>query len=169
MNRVSLMVLLLVSTFASGCGNNRFSEETNPVRVEDIRGATSGLFLRVRNSLPMEQIGSRRVQPHLNVYFCSPIPSIHERCTLLPGIARNGSTETYLVTREQLAAVYGAGGGYGSFEFTDDQQLSSTPWSCYTPNHQVALNSNFESRQDWEIEVNQRFLASYGCLLNRLN
>lgn len=170
MKKVSLLFLL---AFTSACGNHLYSDQPNSTRDEDVSAAKSGLVLTVKNSLPEEQIGSQRVRPHLNAYFCSPIPKNgpippqSERCFQLTGVIRNGTTETFLVTRAQLVDIYLAGNGYGAFEFSDSHQNTSGAWNCYIPNDKVKLDPNFDAKQTWQVEVNQRYALSYGCLVNR--
>src|SRR5947209_4992623 len=94
----------------TGCGNHEFSRERNKTTLADLNSATSGLQVTVTNSLPDLNTGS----PHLNAYFCAaepdrdpkasensaPTPSTEERCVTLVGIIKQGTTETYLVSKE---------------------------------------------------------------------
>lgn len=73
----------------------------------------------------------------------------------------------FVVTLKELDQVYNRGGGRVAFEFADDQQLLFMPWNCYSPHNEVTLDPNFNVRQDWHVEVNQRYTFSFGCLVNK--
>ncbi len=165
-----------VLALLSACGNHNHSSEPNLVTPTDVSSVTSGLILTVRNSLPEEQIDTRRVRPSLNAYFCSPMPlsderplRTEERCIRLAGVIPAGGEQTFIVSQQELDRIYQQGHGQGAFEFADNQQLTSVPWNCYTPNDRVTLGTHSASRQTWNVVVNQRFALSYGCLIDRVN
>jgi hypothetical protein len=168
-------ILLMLLVFVCACENTQFSREANPLQQHEIDQSNAGLVLHVHNALPEQQIGSSRVRPHLNAYICTPLPSegaippVEERCLFLTGMINNGTTETFLISQNQLADLYQKGDGYVSFEFSDDQQMTSVISSCYIPHHRTRINADFLSRQDWSVTVNQRFGLFYGCLIDRIN
>jgi hypothetical protein len=171
MKKICSVVVLVL---ASACGNQNHSNEPSDIRQADLSGVTSGLVLTVKNSLPEQQVGANRVRPNLNAFFCSPMPTSNgptprteDRCIRLSGVIRNGTEQAFVISRQDLAQVYSRGQGKAAFEFADDQQLTSIPWHCYTPNNQVTLDPNFDTKQSWHVEVNQRFALSYGCLVDR--
>ncbi|MBI2711476.1 MAG: hypothetical protein HYX41_01255 [Bdellovibrio sp.] len=163
MKKICAVVILVL---ASACGKQ------NPSKQE-LSSVTSGLVLTVRNALPEQQMGSDRVKPVLTAFFCSPMPSgdgpisTEDRCMRLSGQIKNGEEQNYIISRDELAKVFSRGNGKGSFEFADDQQITSKSWHCYTPNDEVTLDSNFDARQSWYVTVNQRFTWSYGCIVDR--
>ncbi len=159
----------------AACGNHNFSGEKNKLTQADLDAAKSALQVSVKNAIPEIQVDCNRIRPHLNAYFCSalpipkgdsPTPRTEERCVSLAGVIENETTETVLVSKEDVARIYNQGQGKGAFEFNDNHGTTAVPWHC-TPNHQVNLDSNHDHKQIWHVEVNHRHTLSYGCLIKR--
>lgn len=137
------------------------------VSEENWNNAVYGMAIEVSNSLPQVEIKGKRVTPEIQAYFCTPalFPSqpTAERCITLAGEIQSGETAYYLLTVEQLDKIFKKGAGKGSFEFSDKYQTTSKSWGCEQPDYQVTLDSNFDAKQVWQVNVTARNTMSYTC------
>ena len=129
--------------------------------------AKRGMAIQVTNSLPQADLNDRRVTPSIQAYLCSPalFPSqpTENRCVTLDGEIKAGETALFLLLVEQLDKVFKNGGGKASFEFSDKFQKTSKSWGCESPNSVVTLDSNFDAKQTWQLNVIARNKVSYTC------
>lgn len=175
-----LFIVSSMSVCLIACPNIEFSDSKNPQSYAEIETATEGLQLIVKNALPHEQVEGKMITNHLNAYLCAPRPQesprdknrptipTEVRCVKLKGMIENGTTEQFLVSKEDFARIAQQGKGQVSFEFMDQNQLLCVPFHCSSPNHEVSSGLDFSRKQIWRVEVNQRHTISYSCIVERI-
>lgn len=181
MKKVPLFFIVgSLSICITACPNIEFSNSKNTRSHAEIQAAPEGLQLIVKNALHPEQVEGKMMIHHLNAYLCAPLPQKSEldensppiptdvRCVKLKGMIENGTVEHFLVSKEDSARIAQQGNGKVSFEFMDQNQLVSAPFPCYSPNHEVTTGLDFSQKQTWTVEVNQRHLVFYSCIVDRI-